>query len=76
MHAWLPLLSVPAALIVMMGILVLSQLVEQHVLSPRAMIIGAARSRSTSPDYAEGFVAGQLERLLRDAQRREASVRD
>lgn len=70
MPAWLPLLSVPGAVVALMGILSLSQVIEQRVLSPRAMIVSAARARRTSPDYAEGFVAGQLERLLREAQSR------
>lgn len=70
MPGWLSLLTIPGAVVVLMGILSLSQAVEQRVLSPRAMIVSAARARRTSPDYVEGFVAGQLERLLREAQGR------
>jgi hypothetical protein len=63
------LLAVPASLVLIMGILLLSAWIEQRVLSPRSMIISAARARRTPPEFAEAFVARQLERLLRDDQR-------
>ncbi len=70
MTSWVVLLLVPGSLALLMGILMLSQAVEQRVLSPRAMIVSAARARRSPPEFAETFVAAQLERLLREAQAR------
>ncbi len=62
------LLAVPASLLLIMGILLLSAWIEQRVLSPRSMIISAVRARRTPPEFAEAFVARQLERLLSNDQ--------
>jgi hypothetical protein len=53
-------------LALLMGLLFLSALVEQRVLSPQALILRVARTRAASPDHAETFVAQEFERLLRN----------
>jgi hypothetical protein len=63
------LLFIPATLILLMGLLLLSALVEERILSPRALILRVARTRAASPDHAEQFVAREFERLLRQNQR-------
>jgi hypothetical protein len=70
MPAWAVLVSVPGAIVMLAAVLALSQAIEQRVLSPQAMILGTARARRARPDYVEGFVALQLERLLREAPQR------
>lgn len=69
MSAWL-LLSIPGALMLLCGILALSALVEERALSPRSLIVSAARSRRTDADFTEAFVAREFERLLKEAQTR------
>ena len=64
------LLGLPAAFILVVGVLAVSSLLEQRVLSPRSMIVSAARARRSPPEFAEAFVAREVERLLRDVQRR------
>ena len=66
---WL-LLGVPGALVFVSALLALSSLLEQRVLSPRSMIVSAARARRAQPEFAEAFVAREVERLLREVQRR------
>ena len=68
MSSWI-LLAIPGTISLLMGLLFVSALVEERVLSPQALILRVARSRST-PEYAEAFVAKEFDRLLRDAQRR------
>ena len=60
------LLLVFGTLALLMGLLFLSALVEQRVLSPQALILRVARTRAASPDHAEVFVAREFERLLRE----------
>jgi hypothetical protein len=60
------LLLVLGTLALLMGLLFLSALVEQRVLSPQALILRVARTRAASPDHAEAFVAREFERLLRE----------
>ena len=67
MTSW-ALLFVPATLVILMGLLFLTALVEERVLSPRALILRVARTRYATPDHAEAFVARQFERLLRQSQ--------
>jgi hypothetical protein len=62
-------LAVPATLALMALLLFLSGLAEQRFLSPRALILGAMRTRRNTPEYTEEFVAKQFERLLRESQR-------
>lgn len=63
------LLAIPASLALTVALLALSALVEQRVLSPRSMIVSAARARRTGPEYTEAIVAREFERLLRNSQR-------
>ena len=64
------LLAVPVALLLVPGLLGLSWALERRIFSPQSMIVTAARSRRSAPEFAEAFVAGQVERLLKEAQRR------
>jgi len=61
----LALVAVPATAGLLIGLLALSAVVENRVLCPRALIVGAARARSTTPEFTEAFVAHEFERLLR-----------
>lgn len=63
--AWL-LAAVPGTVMLLAAILALSALAEQHFLSPRSLILAAVRSRRSTPEYAEAYVARQFELLLRD----------
>lgn len=65
---WL-VLSVPGILVALCGLLALTAYAEQRILHPRSMILSAVRARGSSPEYAEAFVAREVERLLRNAQR-------
>ncbi|HEX2701405.1 MAG TPA: hypothetical protein VHM89_14490 [Acidimicrobiales bacterium] len=60
------LLAVPGTCAVLSAILYLSAVAERRLLSPRRLILGAARARRSSPEFAEAFVARQFERLLRE----------
>jgi hypothetical protein len=64
------LLAVPLAFVLVSALLALSTFLEERVLSPRAMILSAARARHSAPEFAEAFVAREVERLLREVQRR------
>jgi hypothetical protein len=64
------LLAIPLALALAGGLLALSSVVEQRVLSPRSMIRTAIRSRHNAPEFAEAFVAREIERLLGDERQR------
>jgi hypothetical protein len=70
MPAWALLLTIPAALAILSGLLAVSAFVEQRVLSPRSLILSAVRSRRSAPEFAEAFVAREFERLLKTTQRR------
>lgn len=61
--AWL-IAAIPGTVALMAALLALSGFVEQHLLSPRSLILGAVRARYNTPEYAEAFVARQLEILL------------
>lgn len=65
---YLALAAVPGAFVMLVGLLALTAYVEQRVLHPRSMIATAVRSRRSSPEYTEVFVAREFERLLREAQ--------
>ena len=67
MSAWAVLL-VPAALGGLALLLGVSAWLEQLVLSPRALIVSAARARRTSPDHVEALVAQQCDLLLGRAE--------
>jgi hypothetical protein len=57
---------VPAALAMTSGLLALAAWLEGRLLSPEALILGAARARSGDPDHVEALVAQQYELLTRD----------
>jgi hypothetical protein len=67
---WLLLLSVPLALLIPCGLLVLSAQAERRILSPQSLIRSTARARRATPELAEALVAREFERLLKDTQRR------
>lgn len=67
MSLW-PLLAVPATVLLLGGVLFLSAFAEARFLCPRSLIVSAARTRRTTPEYVEAFVARQYERLLREHQ--------
>ena len=69
MPVWLPVVALPGAVAILFAILMLSQLVEQRVLSPQSMVRVAAKARRTRPEYAEMFVAAQLDPLVRELGR-------
>jgi hypothetical protein len=69
MPTWLLLLSIPVALAIPCLLLAVSAMVEEHVLSPRSMILSAVRSRHGGPEMTEALVAREFERLLKNAQR-------
>jgi UPF0716 family protein affecting phage T7 exclusion len=66
--SWI-LLAIPGTITLLMGLLFISALVEERILSPQALILRVARNRGGSPEYAETFVAREFDRLLRDSQR-------
>ena len=68
-NAWAALLLVPGSLGLLLGLLLLSALVEEKVLSPQSIILRVARTRASTPEYAEALVTREFERLLRQAQR-------
>ena len=63
MSAW-GVLAVPAALGLLALLLALTTWLEQWVLSPRAIILSAARARRASPGHVEALVAEQCDQLL------------
>ncbi|MEY2567565.1 MAG: hypothetical protein QOE35_2094 [Actinomycetota bacterium] len=65
----LVLLLIPGTFVLLLGLLLLSAWVEERVLSPQSMILQVARTRASTPEYAEAFVAREFDRLLRQAQR-------
>lgn len=67
MSPW-PFLAVPGVLLLMAGVLYLSAYAEARFLCPRSLIVSAARTRRTTPEYVEAFVARQYERLLQEYQ--------
>lgn len=67
---WLLLVTIPVALAIPCGLLVLSAVAEQRILSPRSLILSTARARRNSPELAEVMVAREFERLLKDTQQR------
>jgi hypothetical protein len=66
MRSGLFLLAVPGTCAVLAAILYMSAVAERRLLSPRRLILGAARARRSTPEFAEAFVARQFERLLRE----------
>jgi UPF0716 family protein affecting phage T7 exclusion len=65
----LVLLLIPGTFGLLLGLLLLSAWVEERVLSPQSMILQVTRTRASTPEYAEAFVAREFDRLLRQAQR-------
>lgn len=59
-----PLLLVPVSLGLLSLLLFGVSWFEQRVLSPKAVIVHAARSRQAPPEYVERLVAMQSEALL------------
>ena len=67
---WLLLLTLPAALLIPSGLLMLSAAAERRILSPQSLILSTARARRSTPEITEALVAREFERLLKDTQRR------
>lgn len=65
----LVLLLIPGTFVLLLGLLLLSALVEERVLSPQSMILQVAKTKASSPEYAEAFVAREFDRMLRQVQR-------
>ena len=65
----LVLLLIPGTLALLLALLLLSAVVEERALSPQSLILQVARTKSSSPEYAEAFVAREFDKLLRQAQR-------
>lgn len=60
----LAVITVPLTLVLLFGVLLLSALVEERVLSPRAVVLSVVRARGSSPEYAEALAARECERAL------------
>ncbi|MGH9165241.1 MAG: hypothetical protein ACRDZW_07010 [Acidimicrobiales bacterium] len=58
------LLSLPLTVALLAAVLALSALAEQHFLSPRSLVVSVVRARHNTPEFAEAFVARQLEQLV------------
>ncbi|HET7488310.1 MAG TPA: hypothetical protein VFJ85_10300 [Acidimicrobiales bacterium] len=61
--AW-ALVAVPATLALLTGLLMLSAAAERRLLSPTKLIAGVVRGRRSTPEFAEAFVARQIDLLL------------
>src|SRR5437762_1009343 len=68
MSGW-GLLLVPAALGSVVVLLALTTWLEQWVLSPRALILSAARARRASPRHVEALLAEHCEVILARSDR-------
>ena len=60
----LGLISIPGTLVMLGLLLFLSDLAENRIVSPQALIVKAAKGRGTSPERAERLVAEEIDRLL------------
>ena len=63
-----PLLLIPVSLGLLSLLLFGMSWFEQRILSPKALIVHAARSRQAAPEHVEVLVAAQSERLLQGLQ--------
>ena len=66
MSVW-SLLMIPGTLVLLAAILFLSDVAEQRIVSPRALILRAVTGRRTTPEHAEALVVAEVERLLRSS---------
>ena len=60
------LVAVPGTTVLLAVILALSAAAERRFLSARSLIVGVARARGGTPEFAEALVARQFERILRE----------
>ena len=61
----LVLLFIPGTLMLLIALLAFSAYAENHMVSSQALILRVATSRRGRPEVAEGVVAREVERLLR-----------
>jgi hypothetical protein len=59
------LLMIPVTLAILVALLVFSAYAETHMVSSRALILRVAKSPGGRPEVAEGVVAREVERLLK-----------
>ncbi len=59
------LLAIPATLAVLVALLAFSAYAENHMVSSRALILRVASNPRSRPEVAEGVVAREVERIMR-----------
>jgi hypothetical protein len=59
------LLAIPGTFVLLALVLLLTDIAETRIVSPRALILRAVAARRTSPELTERLVVAEVERLLR-----------